>query len=73
MPEGRNIHIIQVYPIQITQGHGFPSDRIRNLIRDALTPLPTDPVPKTILIQNIVITQIDATNLEITCDVLFEI
>ena len=71
MPEARSFH--QIFPIQIKQGHGLPADRIKNLIKDSLTPIPTDPIPSSILIKDIKITQISASNLEITCEVLFEI
>ena len=71
MTDGVDSLVARIYPFQIRLGHGFPAHRIRELITDALVPIPTDPVPESILIQNIIITQIDATNLEITCEVLY--
>ena len=73
MTEGRTATVSRTYPIRLTRNHNFPAQRIRQLIQDALVPLPTDPIPSTILINNIVITQIDTDNIEITCDVLFEV
>ena len=73
MPEGRSIPVSRTFPIQLTHGHNFPAHQIRQLICDSLTPIPTDPVPKSIFIRNIVINQVDNTNLEITCEVYFAI
>ena len=73
MTEGRRQAITHTFPIQLSQNYNFPAQRIRQLIINSLTPLPVDPIPKFILISNIVITQVDENNLEISCEVFYEI
>ena len=60
------------YPVQLAEGHGFPAERIRQLIKNALDPIPTDPIPKSILLYNIVIKQVGPNNLEISCEVHYD-
>lgn len=71
MPEARIAY--QFYPHEIKENHGFPAERIRNLIKESLTPIPTDPIPSAIIIRDIKIKEISASNLEITCEVLYEL
>ena len=61
----------RTFPFRLVANHGFPANRIRQLIKDALSPLPIDPVPKSIVIKNIVINQVNRTNLEISCEVVY--
>ena len=59
-------------PTPLPRGHYISHERIRDLIKGALDPLPADPVPKSILIHNIIITHSETRGLDITCEVLFE-
>ena len=59
------------YPVRLVRNHSFSPNRIRQLIKDSLTPLPTDPIPDTVVIKNIIITQISQSDLEIECEVYY--
>ena len=72
MTDGQSAPTAVSYPRRLVRNHGFPAHRVRQLILDALTPLPTDPIPKSILITEIKVTQVDVNNLEITCEVYYE-
>ena len=59
-------------PVTLGSGHGFPQNKILALIKSSLNQIPGDPVPKSIRIENIRITQIGENNLEISCEVFYE-
>ena len=59
------------FPIRITRNDGFPSARVIELVKLSLDPPFGDPVPATIIIRNIVITEVSPNNLAISCDVIY--
>ena len=62
----------QQEPNRVFVNHNIEPDTIRNLIKEALGPLPIDPVPTRIVLDNIVVTKSSEGNLGLSCDVYFE-
>ena len=73
MTDGREPRIVSIYPRVLTRNHNFPSARIIDLIKSSLDPLLGDPIPTTIIIHNIVITQTNPDNLSIECEVIYAV
>ena len=59
-------------PVRIIHNHNINSQTVRGLIKGALEPLPTDPVPTHIVISNISITKNPVGLLGLSCEVAFE-
>ena len=72
MTDGQGQRAVVSVPFQITRNHGFPFSRILELIKNSLNPIPCDPIPKSILIHDIIIKQTGQDILEIECQVLYE-
>ena len=58
--------------VRIPYNHNESEEAIRRLIQGALTPLPVNPVPNTIIIRNIEIFREPEGTLTIQCQVRFE-
>ena len=58
--------------VRIPYNHNESEEIIRRLIQGALTPLPVNPVPDTIIIRNIEIYREPEGTLTINCQVRFE-
>ena len=58
--------------VRVTSNHGIDCQALRELIKGALDPLPVDPVPSRIVINNIVITRNEEGGLAFQCEVFFE-
>ena len=58
--------------VRIISNHGINPQSLRELIKGALDPLPVDPVPSRIVINNIVITKDEEGGLAFQCEVFFE-
>ena len=58
--------------VRIPYNHSESEEAIRRLIQGALTPLPVNPVPNTIIIRNIEIFREPEGTLTIQCQVRFE-
>ena len=58
--------------VRIPYNHNESEEAIRRLIQGALTPLPVNPVPETIIIRNIEIIREPEGTLTINCQVRFE-
>ena len=56
----------------LNTGHNIDSRQIKNLIKSSLEPLPTDPIPKRIVIDNIEITRDQRRTVSINCSVFYE-
>ena len=56
----------------LNSGHNIDSRQIKNLIKSSLEPLPTDPIPKRIVIDNIEITRDQRRTISINCAVFYE-
>ena len=59
-------------PVRIIHNHNINPQAIRDLIKGALEPLPTDPVQTHIVISNISITKTPVGSLGLSCEVAFE-
>ena len=58
--------------VRIPYNHNESEETIRRLIQGALTPLPANPVPDTVIIRNIEIFREPEGTLTINCQVRFE-
>ena len=52
--------------------HNLNPQVLRDLIKRALSPLPVDPVPSRVIIDDIVITKDETGGLSFSCEVIFE-
>ena len=62
----------QQEPNRVFVNHNIEPDTIRNLIKEALGPLPIDPVPTRIVLDKIIVTKTLGGNLGLSCDVYSE-
>ena len=58
--------------IRLLRGHNTSHSVLRDLIKEALSPLVVDPVPTDVLIRDIVITRSASGALEISCMVCYD-
>ena len=56
----------------LSSGHNIDSRQIKNLIKSSLEPLPTDPIPTRIVIDNIEISRDQRRTISINCSVFYE-
>ena len=68
----RTISNSRRFPIPLTHNHSFPRNRVLALIKDSLDLVPSDPIPKIIIIKQIRIFQVEEDKLEIHCDMVYE-
>ena len=62
----------EAVPERVIIDHNINPLTLRNLIKNSLEPLPTDPVPTRIVINNIIITKDSTGGLALSCDVFYE-